>query len=105
MSLQLVTLTISELASFWLAATINLRTGVPGSRGFVFLMIAIAEWSLASMGHWLADSVQIKIAWAQVQYVGIVAAPPLWWAFTSDYGGVSWARRRSAAFASWVIPI
>lgn len=104
MSMQLVTLTISALASFWLAATINLRTGVPGSRGFVFLMIAIAEWSLASMGHWLADSVEMKLAWAQVQYVGIVSAPPLWWTFASEYGGVSWARRRTVVLATWIIP-
>jgi hypothetical protein len=104
-SLQLVTLAISALASFWLAATINLRTGVPGSRAFVFLMMAIAEWSLASVGHWLADSVSLKLAWAQVQYVGIVAAPPLWWAFTSDYGGVAWARRPGVLLATWAIPV
>jgi signal transduction histidine kinase len=105
MPLQLVTLAISAMASFWLAATINLRTTVPGSRRFVFLMIAVAEWSIASMGHWLADSASAKIAWAQIQYVGIVSAPPLWWAFTSDYAGVAWARRRGIALASWAIPI
>lgn len=34
-----------------------------------------------------------------------ISAPPLWWAFTSDYSGVSWARRGGIVLATWAIPI
>ena len=49
--------------------------------------------SLTSAGHALAGSLDVKIAWTKVQYLGIASVPPLWFLFTAEYAGARWSGR------------
>jgi hypothetical protein len=59
----------------------------PGAATFVQLMAAVALWCLTSAFHGLAPTLDEKILWAKVQYVGICAVPPLWFIFLTEYVG------------------
>jgi signal transduction histidine kinase len=93
---------ISAALALWLGALIYRRAAAPGAATFIWLMSAIALWCLTSAFHGLAPTLDEKILWAKVQYVGICAVPPLWFLFLAQYVGSPWAddRRLHVALAT-----
>src|SRR5438094_3869647 len=90
---------VSAMLALWLGALIHRRAAAPGAAAFVWLMSAIALWCVTSAFHALTPALDDKIIWAKVQYIGIAAVPPLWFAFLSDYVGASWAADRRIRMA------
>jgi signal transduction histidine kinase len=84
----------SATFALWLAAVVHRRAAAPGATPFVGLMAAIALWCITSAFHGLTLLLNEKVLWAKVQYIGIAAVPPLWFAFLCEYVGVTWAADR-----------
>src|SRR5258705_13903874 len=95
----LLILFVSATLALWLAALIHQRASAPGGYPFVWLMASIALWCLTSAFHGLTPSLDEKILWAKVQYLGIATVPPLWFAFLSDYVGARWPADRRVRLA------
>lgn len=94
------------LAGAVLAATLALlawRRPVPGSGAFALMMLAVAEWGALSALEFAATGLATKVAWSKLEYIGIVAIPPLWLLFTRAYAGLA-ALPRPANALLWVIP-
>ncbi len=68
-----------------LAAEAWRRRPVRGARTFAAVMLAAAEWSLAYAAELASPTFSGKLFWARVQYLGIAAMPPLWFAFALRY--------------------
>ncbi|MDQ3068572.1 MAG: ATP-binding protein [Acidobacteriota bacterium] len=99
-----VLLTASGIA-IWMAIIAFSRPHVPGGRAFGWLNLAVAQWCLAAGFHAFDQTLDFKIIWAQLQYVGIIAVPPLWLLFASDYARMPWSARRSRRRAIWIVPV
>ena len=61
--------------AIWVSVVAFSRPNVPGGRVFGWLNLAIAHWCLSSAFHALDQTLDSRILWAQVQYIGIVAIP------------------------------
>jgi two-component system cell cycle sensor histidine kinase/response regulator CckA len=57
----------------------------PGKTPFIFLMLAVTEWSLGYAFQLGSASLHSKIFWAQVKYLGIVIVPAAWLSFALQY--------------------
>ncbi len=63
------------------------RRNVPGAAAFAILMLALSIWSLGYTLELAAATLNAKLLWAKVEYLGIVAIPPAWLAFALSYTG------------------
>jgi signal transduction histidine kinase len=95
----------SAAVSFWLALHVRRRNRTPGSTTFVWLLVAIGTWCLSGAAHWAADSLDAKIAWARVQYLGIASVPALSLTFALRFAGSRWARRGVTRALIWIVPV
>ena len=97
------------LASSGLAAWAGIvgrgRRNVPGTVAFGWLMFATAYWAITSALHAVVPSVSVRVALAQLQYVGIVCVSPLFLIFASQYSRSAWLRDRALVALLWVVPI
>jgi PAS domain S-box-containing protein len=73
-------------SALWSALISWRRRDAPGSIPFMWLMLAIALWTLTSALHTITAGVFARISWAKVQYLGIAMVPLLWLLFALDYG-------------------
>ena len=96
---------LSAALAVWVARQIHRGTSPPGGTAFLWLMAALAVWCGTAGFHALAPSLDAKIAWAKVQYLGIAAVPPLWLFFAAEYADAAWMRRRGLRIALWVVPL
>lgn len=72
---------------------------------FVGLMLAVAVWSLGYALELAGGSLQVKLFWAKIQYLGIVAIPLAWLLFALQYTGRDrWLAPRNLVFLA-VVPI
>ncbi|MEW6094325.1 MAG: histidine kinase N-terminal 7TM domain-containing protein [Chloroflexota bacterium] len=71
------------------AILVLLRRSVTGSDTFVFLMFAVAEWSFASGVEAASVSLEQKILWSKLEYLGAVLSPTLFLIFTLEYRQLS----------------
>ena len=90
--------------SFSLALHVWRRRGTPGSVTFVWLLGAIALWCVSGAAHWTAGTLDAKIAWARVQYLGIATVPALSFTFALRFAGSRWTTRRPMLAFIWLIP-
>lgn len=81
------------------------RRSVPGAAAFAFLMLAISVWSLGYALELATVTLDAKLLWAKVEYLGIVATPPAWLAFALGYTGRRPFRSRGGPFAPWLLPV
>jgi PAS domain S-box-containing protein len=79
-------LLVAAGSAFWAALISWRRRDAPGSIPFMWLMLAIALWTLTSALHTITTSISVRIFWAKVQYLGIASAPLFWLLFALDYG-------------------
>jgi PAS domain S-box-containing protein len=77
------------------------RRTMRGAWPFAWFCLAVAEWAFAYAMDIPSETVELKIAWSQVEYIGIVFGPLFWLAFALQYTRHSeWIPRRGWAFLS-----
>jgi signal transduction histidine kinase len=103
---------LSGALAVTLALMVQRRPEAPGVRTFGWLCTAMAVWLVAGAFHALAATLDLKLFWARVQYVGICSVPPLWLLFAADYAGAgriltprSLGARRSLGGVLWILPV
>lgn len=94
----------SALLAGWLVTLVQRRPSARAASPFIWLVAAIGWWCAASACHALADTVELKVIWAKVQYVGIASVPPLWLLFAAEYASVTWLQVRWRLAALWLVP-
>ena len=77
----------------------------PGAFPFGLAMLSVAIWSFASIFEAGAMTVNEKIFWSQLQYLGITTVSPLWLIFAAEYTGKSEFLTRKTRWMIWIIPI
>jgi diguanylate cyclase (GGDEF)-like protein/PAS domain S-box-containing protein len=77
----------------------------PGSIPFALVMITLTIWSFASIFEAGAITIDGKLFWSKIQYIGIVSVAPLWLIFTSHYTGREKCISKAIRWAIWIIPV
>src|SRR5260370_41337898 len=74
------------------------RRPAPGAIMFCLLMLAMAEWSLGYALELASPTLSLALLWYNVAWLGAIAAPTLWLAFTLLYTGRErWLARQNLA--------
>jgi PAS domain S-box-containing protein len=91
-------------AAFFLAAALYVwrrRDGASSpaaATSLVLVLLAATEWSLTYIVELTATDLAVKELWGDLKYLGILALPPTWFAFTASYTGRGrWVNRRTIA--------
>ena len=105
-SVHVAALFASTALSIWSAVIARARRGVPGSRAFSWMMMAVALWSFASAMHTVVGDREARILIAKFQYLAVAPIGVLWLLFTSDYSRVAWplSSERLLRLAVWIVP-
>jgi PAS domain S-box-containing protein len=98
-------LVLSACLGLVIAVVIWRRGSAPAARPCSLLLVAAAAWAgMAAFEHAAVDPAA-KVAFAKLEYPGIVSVAPLWLTFALAYTG----RRRwltpARAAALWVVPV
>lgn len=95
---------VSTAIALRVAYSVWQRREAQGGIRFFMLMLMIAIWALAAAGEHAAESMEWKIWWAKISYIGIVGAAPYWLLFATQYThSLKWFQReRNILF--WIIP-
>jgi hypothetical protein len=99
-----VLLTSSALA-VWAGVILRRRRTVPGALALGWMMFATAYWALLGALHAVIAPLDVRVAVAQLQYVGIVCVAPLWMTFASQYTRSRWIHDYALVALLWSIPI
>jgi signal transduction histidine kinase len=89
----------------WAGIVARGRRSVPGARAFAWLMFATAYWAITSALHAVVLSFDVRVALAQLQYIGIAPVAPLWLIFSSQYARSRWLDDRPLLALLWVVPV
>ena len=99
-----LTLIFTTGIALWVAYKAWQRT-TSGSKVMTFLMLAIAEWSLAGAFEAAAVQKSGKIFWSQVSYLGIHSLPPLYLMLAWYYNQrEEWLSKRFI-LPLWIVPV
>ena len=83
-SLLLVTATSASALVVYLAR----QHPMPGRLPLLWMLLAVAVWSGGYALELISTGLSAKIFWNHVQYLGIVAIAPCWFAFVLSYTGI-----------------
>jgi signal transduction histidine kinase len=97
-------LTSSGFAA-WAGIVARGRRTAPGTAAFAWLMFATAYWAIISALHVVVLSPDIRVALAQLRYIGTAPAAPLWLIFSSQYARSRWLHDRPLVALLWVVPV
>ena len=75
---------VAGILSLLSAAAVIERRSNPGNRQFALLMISLTIWSFSSIFEAGALTVEGKLTWSKMQYLGAVSISPLWFLFTAE---------------------
>ena len=78
------------------------RRTFPGGSVFPFIMLAVAEWSLCSGLEAGSISLDWKILWSKLEYIGLVATPVLFLLFAARFSGRDRWLRGVRQIAWWI---
>ncbi len=96
---------LAGIIALILAVAVWFRKLQTGGLPFCLLMVCLAVWSLASIPEAGALTVEAKIYWSKISYIGIVNMPVLWFLFASEYTRKGrWASGKSV-FLLFIIPL
>ena len=97
-------------AAFWIASLAAAfawarRRQALAARSLFLVMVAVAVWSFGAAVELTVRSVDAKVRWSLVEYLGTLSAPVLWVAFALDFArrGHWWTRGRRVAV--WTMPV
>ena len=77
----------------------------PRHNFFILFMISTAIWASGYAMEILNGSLNMKIFWGKIEYIGIVLVPVSWFGAVLQYtGNEKWLRKRNIAFL-FIIPI
>lgn len=96
---------VSAALCFLSAGMVWKRRNNPGNISFALLMLSLATWSFASIFEAGAMTVNEKIFWSKVQYLGITTVSPLCILFSAEYTGRKKKLTRVFRWLLWVIPL
>ena len=88
-----------------LAVIASLRRHVPGAAFLAAMMAGAAVWCGACVGELFAGTLQGKLFWARLSYVGIASVPWAWLLFCLTYTGRLAHRTPSVAASLAVLPV
>lgn len=81
------------------------RQVTPAAVPFVFLMLAVAEWSIGYAMELSSLDSAVMFFWTKVEYLGIVTVPPAWLTFAIQFSnGDKWLTRRNVLLLA-LIPV
>ncbi len=81
----IIPIVISTLISLAVTVLAWQRRHVPGATPLVFMMLSISEWLLFYILEVGSTTLAGNLFWANVTYIGIVAAPVCWLFFALEY--------------------
>jgi len=72
------------------------RRSAPGVAPFIAVMLAVAEWSLASALQLVSTDLAAKLFWSKVRYLGVVVVSTAWLILVLQHTGrEKWLTRRN----------
>ena len=95
---------MSSALAVWAGVVLRRRRTVPGAIALSWMMFATAYWALLSALHAVIEPLDVRVAVAQAQYVGIVCIAPLWMIFASQYARSRWIHDHALVALLWSIP-
>jgi PAS domain S-box-containing protein len=98
-------LAITGLISIFIAYSVFPRRKTPGAIYFFFLMIAVAEWSIADAFEITSVEFSQKVLWSKLSYLSIPSIAPLWLLFVLQYTRRDKWLANGRIFLFWVIPV
>ena len=81
------------------------RRAVRGARDLSFLMMACAIASFALVFETAATSIEVKLLWSKIEYIGAVASPVLYLLFVLRYAGLERFINRTRVFMLFLLPV
>lgn len=72
---------------------------------FSLLMAASCAWAFTAAIESAATTLEAKILWSQLSYVGIVSVAPLWLIFTLQYVQARESLVRTVSNLVWIVPV
>ncbi|HUF93756.1 MAG TPA: histidine kinase N-terminal 7TM domain-containing protein [Candidatus Limnocylindria bacterium] len=97
-------LVLSAAAALAVAGLVWQRGAAPGARACALLLAAAGEWAaMAALEHAAVDPAA-KLAFARLEYLGIVSVAPLWLTFALTYTGRAGWLTPARMAALWIIP-
>jgi PAS domain S-box-containing protein len=81
------------------------RRESPGARALLYLMAAIALWTLTSGMEKLVYEISEKIFWSKIQYFGIASTPLFFMLFAFRYSQQDHWLTRPNLILLWIIPV
>ncbi len=96
---------IASAVSAALAFVAWQRGHAPGAVSFCFMMLSVAEWSLAYTLELAAPNLAMTVLWDNIAWFGAASAPTLWCIFASEYTGRIRKLTRSTALLLCIEPV
>lgn len=78
---------VSAMLGAWLAWKAFRQRTEKGALAFALVMAAAAWWAVANVFELASVTLEAKIFWLQVEYVGILLLPAAWLVFALEYTG------------------
>ncbi len=85
--MYIISLLAISILSLIMAVVAWRRRRVPGAVPFTLLALAAAQWSFSYAMEFAVPTVEEKLFWAKVEYIGIVLVPFAWFLFSLEYTG------------------
>lgn len=108
MRIELTLYGLLSVAAAWVASLVAMlvwprRHQTAGARPLFWLMLFATEWSFGAAAELTVESVEAKLAWSKLEYVGTLAAPVLFLIFALEFSGRG-VRLRRRAWLLFVVP-
>jgi len=90
----IVLLVLSGLVAIFIGVISFSRRSAPGAKALMFLMVGAFVWTATSLLLILATSIQYKLFWLKMNFVGVVIVPIGWFILAANYtNGIQITRR------------
>ncbi len=99
------TLLISTILCLVVFALLWKRRKIAGALELSLLMASVALWAATTAGETTAVTLEGKIFWSKVAYIGIVSAAPFFFLFALRYTSMMRKHSRWISAGVWIIPI
>jgi PAS domain S-box-containing protein len=86
--IAIASLVVAALGMAYLAAYVWNRRYTKSGRPFALCMAAVSWWALASVVAHFSPTLEGKLLWTNLQFIGIAIVPPTWLLFALEYAGL-----------------
>jgi len=100
----IVLLILSDLTTIFIGAISFTRRTAPGAKALLFLMVGAFIWTTTSLFLILAITIQYKIFWLKINFIGVLMVPLGWFVFSANYTNMLQITRRTILTLS-IIPL